>query len=55
MQKIFEKKLINECDIADFVKKTDFNDKLKILLTKMLQIKKTCRRWKEIQWAIRES
>ena len=48
-----EAKLATKNDIANFIKKTDFDDKLKMSIKKLLQ-NKTNRGWKETEWAIRK-
>ena len=45
--KLKQAKLATKDDIADFIKRTNFDEKLKKITKKILQINKTCRRRKE--------
>ena len=51
MQRL-QKKKVNEYNIAEFVKRPDFDDKLKNDNKKVISSKKTCWGWKETKWTI---
>ena len=47
--------LVCKCDAANFVKSTDFDNKLKNLIKMLLHIKQSVSFWKWFEWAIKKS